>query len=199
MGQQNSACAQQFQRTKKTHSSDAASRKQRVFEREVQTWAKFMKVGSRLAKSRFEKHLHAYIAASHLGWFKVGADALQTCLGQLEIQSQLRRAVHGKSDAPEPQCTTKAGIQRSSLMCKIKNTVKVEKRKRGVLEKMAHQTLSKKPPITTTHTLGKRASKMVQQDKKIHTSSRTPFPKNAAKLLTKEIRSVTLHVDTTPG
>ena len=66
MGHQNSACAQKFQRTKKTHSSDAAIRKQRAFDREVQPWAKFMRVGSRLAKSRFEKHLHASIVASHV-------------------------------------------------------------------------------------------------------------------------------------
>ena len=72
---------------------------------------------------------------------KVTADALQTCLGRLEIQRQLRRAVHGKSDASEPQCT-------------IQNTVKVNKRRRGVLEKMTHQTLSKKPAITTRHTHG---------------------------------------------
>ena len=29
----------------------------------------------------------------------MAADALQTCVGRLEIPSQLRRAVHGKSDA----------------------------------------------------------------------------------------------------
>ena len=61
----------------------------------------------------------------------MAADALQTCLGRLEIQSQLRRAVHGKGDASEPQCTTKTGIQRSSLMCKIKNSVQVEKTQVG--------------------------------------------------------------------
>ena len=67
MGHQNGACAQQFQRTKKkTHSSDAAIRKQHAFDREVQLWAKFMRVGSRLAKSRFEKHLHACTVASHV-------------------------------------------------------------------------------------------------------------------------------------
>ena len=32
----------------------------------VSTMAKFMRVGSRLAKSRFEKHLHASIVASHV-------------------------------------------------------------------------------------------------------------------------------------
>ena len=65
MEHQNSACAQQFQRTKKL-SSDAAIRKQRAFDRKVQPWAKFMRVGSGPAKSRFEKHLHACIVASHV-------------------------------------------------------------------------------------------------------------------------------------
>ena len=32
----------------------------------VQTWAKFMRVSSRLAKSRFEKHLDACIVPSHV-------------------------------------------------------------------------------------------------------------------------------------
>ena len=50
----------------KTHSSDAAIRKQCEFDREVQSWAKFKRVGSRLAKSRFEKHLHTRIVASHV-------------------------------------------------------------------------------------------------------------------------------------
>ena len=84
--------------------------------------------GGRLAKSRFEKHLHACTVASHVvnrardacfpqsltrsRWFKVAADVLQTCLGRVEIEGQLRCAVHGKSDASEPQCTTKACIQR---------------------------------------------------------------------------------------
>ena len=40
---------------RKTHSSVAAVRKQRAFHREVQSLAKFKRVGSRLAKSRFEK------------------------------------------------------------------------------------------------------------------------------------------------
>ena len=74
----------------------------------------------------------------------VAADALQTSLGRFEIQSQSRRAVHGKSDASEPQGTTKAGIQRLSLMCKPRILSKWKKRRRGVFEKMAHQTLSKK-------------------------------------------------------
>ena len=65
----------------------------------------------------------------------------------LRPQSQLRRAVHGKSDASEPQCTTKAGIQRLSLMCKIKILSKWKKRRRAVLEKMTRQTLSTKPAI----------------------------------------------------
>ena len=64
--------------------------------------------------------------------------------------------------------------------------------------KMAHQTLSKKTAITTPHTFGNVPRKMFQQ-KKVQTNSKTPFPKTAGKLLTKEIRSVTLHVDKTPG
>ena len=48
----------------------------------------------------------------------IWVDALQTCLGRLEI--------HGKTNASEPQCTTKAGIQRLSLTCKIKNTANVK-------------------------------------------------------------------------
>ena len=43
--------------------------------------------------------------------------------------------------------------------------------------------------------LWKRASKLLH----IQTNSKTPFLKTAAKLWTKEIRSATLHVDTTPG
>ena len=66
MGHRNSACAQQFQRTQKTHSSDAAIRKQCAFDTEVQPLAKFMRVGSRLAKSRFKKHLHACIVVQSL-------------------------------------------------------------------------------------------------------------------------------------
>ena len=119
---------------------------------------------------------------------------LQTCLGPLEIQRQKRRAVHGQGAASEPPCTTKAGIQRLSLRCKIKNTIRVKKRRRGVLEKMAHQTLSKKPAITTPHTFGNVPQKC--SNKKFHTNSETPFLKTAAKLLTKEIRSVMLHVET---
>ena len=65
-GHQSSACAQQFQRTKKTHSSDAAICKQRAFDREVFSWAKLEGVGSRLSKSRFEEQLHACIVASHV-------------------------------------------------------------------------------------------------------------------------------------
>ena len=42
----------------KTHSRLAAIRKQRAFDRGVQSWTKFKKVGSRLAKSRFAKHFH---------------------------------------------------------------------------------------------------------------------------------------------
>ena len=66
VGHQSSACAQQFWRTKKTRSSDAAVRKQRACNRVVQSWAKFKKAGSRLAKTRFKKHLHACIVASHV-------------------------------------------------------------------------------------------------------------------------------------
>ena len=64
--------------------------------------------------------------------------------------------------------------------CKIKKKKHQsgKQRRRGVLEKMAHQRLSKKPAITTAHTFGN-----VPQ----------PFLKTAAKPLTKEIRSVTLH------
>ena len=50
----------------KTHSSDAAIRKQRAFDRDVQSWAKFKRVGSRLARSRFEKNLHVCIVVSHV-------------------------------------------------------------------------------------------------------------------------------------
>ena len=64
--------------------------------------------------------------------------------GRLEIQSQSRRAAHGKGAASEPQCTTKAGIQRFSLMCKIKNTKQMGKTaKCGVLEKMALKTAAR--------------------------------------------------------
>ena len=83
-----------------------------------------------------------------LGGFKVAAAALQTCLGRLEIESQLRRAVHGKSYASEPQCTTKAGIQRLPLMCK--NQKYYQSGKNGGVEflrQMAHQTLSRRGRI----------------------------------------------------
>ena len=66
---------------------------------------------------------------------KVTADALWTCLGRLEIQRQLRRAVHGKVTPPNRNAPSK-------ILSKWK------KRRRGVLEKMTHQTLSKKPAIT---------------------------------------------------
>ena len=72
-----------------------------------------------------------------------------------------------------------------------------KKRRRGILEKMAHQTLSKKPAMITPHTFGNVAQKWFNQ-KKTQTNSKTPFLKTAAKLLTKEVLSVTLHVDTTP-
>ena len=116
---QNSACGQQFQCTKKKLTAAtlrfAKKKKKRAFDRDVEP-----------AKCHFEKHLHACMhccqprrqSRSRAVW-----DVLQTCLGRIEIQSQLRRAVRGTSDASEPQCTTKAGIQRLSLMCKTKNTV----------------------------------------------------------------------------
>ena len=50
----------------KTHSSDAAVRKQPAVNKEIQSWDKFKRVTSLLAKSRFEKHLHASIVASHV-------------------------------------------------------------------------------------------------------------------------------------
>ena len=50
----------------KNHSSDAAVRKQRAFNREYQSWPNFRVVGSRLAKSRLKKHLHARSVASHI-------------------------------------------------------------------------------------------------------------------------------------
>ena len=61
-GHQNSACAQQFQRTKKLTAATVRFANNVHF----QPWAKFMRVGSRLAKSRFEKLLHACIVASHV-------------------------------------------------------------------------------------------------------------------------------------
>ena len=60
---QSSACAQQFS-AHKTHSD--AIRKQRPFDREAQSWTKFKRVGPRLAKSRFGKHVHACSVASHV-------------------------------------------------------------------------------------------------------------------------------------
>ena len=84
---------------------------------------------------------------------KVTADALQTCLGRLEIQRQLRRAVHGKSDASEPQCT-------------IQNTVKAEKTQAwSSRENDTPDTVQKASNHNPTYPW-KRASKMVQQDKK---------------------------------
>ena len=162
---------------------------------------KFKKVGSRLAESRFEKHLHACIVASHVvnrarnaccsqsptwsGWFKVAADALQTCPGLLEIESQLKRAVRGKGAASEPQCTTKAGIQRLSLMCKIKKFCQCgKKRRRGVLEKMAHQTPSKKPATTTPHTFGnvpQKWSNKIKNPNKLQNA----LPENCSKTVDK--------------
>ena len=50
----------------KTHSRHAAIRRQSAFDREVQSWAKIKRVGSQLAKSRFEKHVHACIVVSHV-------------------------------------------------------------------------------------------------------------------------------------
>ena len=142
-----------------------------------------MRASSRLVKSRFEKHLHASIVASHVvnrardaccsqsltgsGWFKVASDALQTCLGRHEIhQSQLRRAVHGRGDASKPQRTTKAGIQRLPLMCKIKNTVKVEKTQAWSSQENGTPNSVQKASNDNPTYLWKRAPKMVQQDKK---------------------------------
>ena len=78
--------------------------------------------------------------------------------------------------------TTKAGIQRLSLIHTLKNTVKVEKRKRGVVEKMAYQTLSKKPAITTPHTFGNVPQKWSnKKKKKKQTKSKTPSLKRQKK------------------
>ena len=61
MGHQSSACPQQFQRTKKTHSRLAAIRKQRAFDREVQSWAKFKRVDSRLEKKSIRKSTSTHV------------------------------------------------------------------------------------------------------------------------------------------
>ena len=160
-----------------------------------------MRVGSRLAKSRFEKHLHACIVANHVVLSTVAnliwVDALQTCLGRLEIQSQLRCAVRGKGATSEPQCTTKAGIQRLSLMCKIQKYCQSGKNAGVEFSRKWHPKLGPKmPAITTPHTFGNVLQKWSNKIK-IQTNFKTPFLKTAAKLLTTEIHS--LHVDTAPG
>ena len=120
------------------------------------------------------------------------------CLGWLAIKSQLRRAVRGKSDVSEPQCATKVGIQRLSLMCKNQNTIKVERSAGVEFSRKWHTKLCPKSQQSQPHIPLERASKVLQQEK-IQTNSKTPFLKTATKLLTKETRSVTLRVDTTLG
>ena len=79
-----------------------------------------------------------------------------------------------KGAPSEPECTTKAGVQRLSLLCKIENTINVEKKhRRGVLEKMAHKTMSNKPVIAARHTSG-TARQNCSNNSKIQKQQRLP-------------------------
>ena len=101
------------------------------------------------------------------------------------------RCILVKSDVSEPQCTTKAGIQRLSLMCRVKNTVKVEKSQAWSSRENGTPNSVQKASNHNPTNLWKRAQ-TYSNSKNIQTNSKTPFLKTAAKLLTKEMRSVTL-------
>ena len=89
------------------------------------------------------------------------------------------------------RCAGKAQPPNRNLMCKIKKYNQSGKKRRAWIsrENGTHTHCPKKPAITTPLTLPQKCS----HNEKIHTNSRTPFLKTAARLLTKEIRSVTLH------
>ena len=72
---------------------------------------------------------------------RLKSKSVETC-GARE-KRRLRTALHHQSW----YATLIADVQNQKILSKWK------KRRRGVLEKMAHQTLSKKPAITTPHTL----------------------------------------------
>ena len=80
-------------------------------------------------------------------------------------------------------------------MCKIINTTEVEKTQAWSFRENGTPNSVQKASNHNPTYLWKRASKMLQQKK----LSKTPFLKTAAKLLTEEVRSITLHVDTTPS
>ena len=92
--------------------------------------------------------------------------------------------MHGKSDASEPQCTTKADFQRLSLMCKIKNAVRVEKTQAwSSRENDTPNSVQQASNHNPTY-LWKRASKMVQQDKKSN-ELQNALPENCSETVDK--------------
>ena len=66
MGHQSNACAQQFQRTKKLRAATLRFANNVHLTESFNHGPNFKRVGSRLAISRFEKHLHACNVASHV-------------------------------------------------------------------------------------------------------------------------------------
>ena len=120
-------------------------------------------------------------------------------LVSLEIQCQLRRAVHWKGAASEPQCTIKVGMQRLSLMCKIQKTIKVKKTQGVEFPRKWHTKLCPKNQQSQHHIPLETCLKNAPT---IKISKRSPNaqPENGSKNCSqKEIHSLTLHDDTTLG
>ena len=99
--------------------------------------------------------------------------------------------MHGKSAASETECATKTGIQRLSLMCKIKITFKVEESADVVFSRTWHTELCSKSQQSQPHKpleTWPHISPTINKSKQI---PKTPFLKTAAKKLAKEIRTIT--------
>ena len=106
----------------------------------------------------------------------------------------MRRAVHRKSAASEMHHQR---WYQTIVDGKIENTIKVEEAQAWSSRENGTQNSVQASNHNSTY-FWKRASKNAPIEK-IQTNSKTLFLENCSKLLTKEIRSATLHVDTTLG
>ena len=114
-----------------------------------------------------------------------GLRLLRMCSRRVSGHLETCGARERRSPRTAMQCA-KAGIQRLSVMRKIKNTIKVEKRRtREVLEKRAHKTLFKKPAITTPHTFGQSPSKNAPTIRKNPKELQNALPENCSKIFDK--------------
>ena len=104
--------------------------------------------------------------------------------------------MRGKSDASEPQCTTKAGIKRLTLMCNIKNTVKVAKTQAWSSPENGTPNSVQKSQQPQPHIPLETCLKNWSNKMKIPSDLQNALPENCSKTVDKkEIHSFTLHVD----